>query len=92
MGHINAGMEEALQNVLVDTSVDYDHIIYPWEDNWNWDPAPYARKPLAAEAVDEDDEVIAKVHFEIVVNPDYGEMYEPIWIIDEGTIKVVRVP
>jgi len=92
MGHIYEWIEEEMWNRALDMEPRLesvlDVIVFPWSDDWDWDPAHYAKKNLIAILKDEAGNKIGELHFRIIVNPDYGEMEEPLWIIDEASVKL----
>lgn len=94
MGHMYDWIEDVIWNHVLDLEPQLEPVLdvieFPWHRNgdWDWDPALYARKDLVAFLKDKSDNTIGEIHFMIIVNPCYGELEEPLWIIDEDNIKV----
>ena len=68
MGNVNDWMEDEMCDFAGDKGVEFDDVILPWKGK-----ATFARKDLVAILRDEDNRAVGKVHFGIIVSPDYGK-------------------
>jgi len=91
MGHIYEWMEDEIYDFAKDEGIEFEEIEFPWKDNFDWDPEALARKDSVALLKDRSGNIVGKGHFKIVVNPNYGEPYEYLWIIDENSLRVEKI-
>ncbi|PIU51042.1 hypothetical protein COS91_06580 [Candidatus Desantisbacteria bacterium CG07_land_8_20_14_0_80_39_15] len=91
MGHIYEWMEDEIWDFARDKGVQFDHIEFPWNGNFDWDPASFARQDIVAILKDENENKVGEVHFRIVVNEMFGEMYEDLWRISRRSLKLKKI-
>jgi hypothetical protein len=90
MGHIYEWMEDEVHDFARDKGAEFDTIEFPWKENFDWDPASFARQNLVAILKDENEKAVGEVHFRIVINEMFGEMYEDLWRISRRSLKLKK--